>query len=149
MADNQRQDTELLLENQLCFPLYACARKVVNLYHPYLKALGLTYTQYLVLMVLWQEQKMTVGALCRMLYLDNGTVTPLLKKLEAAGYVSRTRDPGDERVVIVEITEKGMDIKKEAGDIPRQVGACLHLNEEEAEGLYKLLYKMLNDLSSR
>ena len=122
---------------------------MVNLYHPYLKALGLTYTQYLVLMVLWQEQKMTVGALCRMLYLDNGTVTPLLKKLEAAGYVSRTRDPGDERVVIVEITEKGMDIKKEAGDIPRQVGACLHLNEEEAEGLYKLLYKILNDLSSR
>ncbi|MBR0380964.1 MAG: MarR family transcriptional regulator [Eubacterium sp.] len=149
MTDRQRQDTELLLENQLCFPLYACARKVVNLYHPYLKELGLTYTQYLVLLVLWQEKKMTVGALCRMLYLDNGTVTPLLKKLEAAGYLSRSRDPGDERVVIVEITEKGMEIKKEAGDIPRQVGSCLQLKAEEAEILYTLLYRILDDLSSR
>ena len=97
---------QLMLENQLCFPLYAAARSVVNRYTPYLKPLGLTYTQYIVFLVLWEAGEITVGELCRKLYLDNGTLTPMLKKLEEAGTVIRTRSKDDERVVTVRLTEK-------------------------------------------
>ena len=98
------QDAVLLLENQLCFPLYAAARKVTGLYTPYFKPLGITYTQYIVLLVLWEKESATVGDLCKKLYLDNGTVTPLLKKLEERGYVRRTRSTEDERVVMMTLT---------------------------------------------
>ncbi|MBR0152245.1 MAG: iron-containing alcohol dehydrogenase, partial [Lachnospiraceae bacterium] len=99
---------QLKLENQLCFPLYACARKIVNLYTPYLKPLGLTYTQYIVFMVLWEEKSLPARDLGRKLYLDSGTLTPLLKKLEEEGYVTRERSHEDERVLTVTVTEKGM-----------------------------------------
>ena len=93
-------DTEApKLEYQLCFPLYAAARKVVNAYTPFFKPLGITYTQYIVLLVLWEQKAVTVGELCRRLYLDNGTLTPLLKKLEEKGFLTRTRKTEDERVV--------------------------------------------------
>ncbi len=139
-------DPHLKLENQLCFPLYACARKVTGLYTPYFKPLGLTYTQYIVMLVLWEQDGITVGDLCRRLYLDNGTITPLLKKLEEHGFVSRSRSREDERVVTVHVTEKGWELQSKASAIPEEVGACVRLNPEEAQTLYKLLYKVIESL---
>lgn len=136
-------DEMLKLENQLCFPLYAAARQVVSLYTPYLKELGLTYTQYIVFLVLWEGDGIPVGELGRRLYLDNGTLTPLLKKLESAGYLTRSRDKDDERVVTVTLTENGQALKEKAKDIPLKIGSCIKLKEEEAQGLYILLYQLL------
>ncbi len=136
-------DEMLKLENQLCFPLYAAARQVVSLYTPYLKELGLTYTQYIVFLVLWEGDGIPVGELGRRLYLDNGTLTPLLKKLESAGYLTRARDKDDERVVTVTLTESGQALKEKAKDIPLKIGSCIKLKEEEAQGLYILLYQLL------
>ena len=134
---------QLKLKNQLCFPLYACARKVVNSYTPYLKPLGITYTQYLVFMVLWEEDGQKVGDVCKKLYLDSGTLTPLLKKMEEAGWLRRTRCAQDERVVILHLTQKGQDLKFQAAQIPFQAGNCVHLSPEEAQVLYGLLYRIL------
>lgn len=136
-------DDALKLENQLCFPLYAAARQVVALYTPYLKELGLTYTQYIVFLVLWEKDGIPVGEIGEKLYLDNGTLTPLLKKLESAGYLTRSRDKADERVVIVSLTDKGRALKEKAKDIPCQIGACINLKESEAQSLYILLYQLL------
>ena len=133
----------LKLENQLCFPLYAASRRVVGLYTPYLKDLGLTYTQYLVFLVLWDGDGITVGEVCRRLYLDSGTLTPLLKNLEKAGYVVRKRSKEDERVVLVSLTEEGKALKDRMGDIPRCVGDVLPISREDALTLYGLLYKLL------
>ena len=135
---------QLMLENQLCFPLYAAARSVVNRYTPYLKPLGLTYTQYIVFLVLWEAGEITVGELCRKLYLDNGTLTPMLKKLEEGGTVIRTRSKDDERVVTVRLTEKGWALREKAAEIPAKVGGCVRLSVEEAGQLYHILYKLLN-----
>lgn len=136
-------DEALKLDNQLCFPLYAAARQVVSLYTPYLKELGLTYTQYIVFLVLWEGEAVTVGELCRRLYLDNGTLTPLLKKLEAAGYIVRERSSEDERVVTVSLTDAGRAMKERAAHIPFKVGSCIALSGEEADTMYRLLYKLL------
>jgi DNA-binding MarR family transcriptional regulator len=136
-------DEALKLDNQLCFPLYAAARQVVSLYTPYLKELGLTYTQYIVFLVLWEGEAVTVGELCRRLYLDNGTLTPLLKKLEAAGYIVRERGSEDERVVTVSLTDDGRAMKERAAHIPFKVGSCIALSGEEADTMYRLLYKLL------
>ena len=135
---------QLKLENQLCFPLYACARKVINQYNPYLKPLGITYTQYLVFLVLWEQQEATVGEICRRLFLDNGTITPLIKKMEKDGYVVRKRSEEDERVVKVSITEKGIALREDAKDIPFSVGGCLAIPGEDAAELYRLLYQLLD-----
>ena len=143
MAEERDFPDELKLENQLCFPLYACARRVVNLYEPYFKPLGITYTQYIVFLVLWEKQSVSVGELSKRLYLDSGTLTPLLKKLEKEGYVERKRSEQDERMVIVSLTEKGQTLKQEASKIPQQVGNCINLSPEEAYSLYTLLYKVL------
>ena len=131
------------LENLLCFPLYAASRKIVGLYTPYLKDQGLTYTQYLVFLVLWDGDGVTVGEVCRRLYLDSGTLTPLLKNLEKAGYVTRRRSREDERVVLVSLTEAGHALKEKMTDVPRCVGGALPLSREDAETLYGLLYKIL------
>ncbi len=139
-------NNELKLENQLCFPLYAAARKVTSAYTPLLKPLGITYTQYIVLMVLWDQKEVTVGKLGERLYLDNGTLTPLLKKLEQEGYVIRTRSKEDERSVIVSLTEKGSALKEKCASIPSSVGSCIPLNTQEAVTLYALLYKVLNKI---
>ena len=136
-------DEMMKLENQLCFPLYAAARQIVSLYTPYLKELGLTYTQYIVFLVLWEKDGIPVGELGRRLYLDNGTLTPLLKKLESSGYVTRSRDQADERVVIITLTEEGRALKERAKEIPLKIGGCVRLTEEEAAGLYTLLYRLL------
>ena len=133
----------LKLKNQLCFPLYAAARRVTGVYTPYLKPLGLTYTQYIVFMVLWEQDGLQVSEIGEKLLLDSGTLTPLLKKMEAQGYLTRTRSKLDERSVIVSLTEKGKALKEEVGQIPMKAAQCVRLSPEEAQTLYKLLYKVL------
>lgn len=145
--DQTKTYDALKLENQLCFPLYACSRQVISLYTPLLKPLGLTYTQYIVMMVLWDERDgIPVGMLGKKLHLDNGTLTPLLKKMETAGLVTRNRSGQDERVVVVGLTPKGWDLREAAKDIPEKMGRCLKLPPEDAATLYKLLYQILDTL---
>ena len=134
----------LKLENQLCFPLYAAAREVVKRYRPYLDAIDLTYTQYITMMVMWEEKEITVKALGEKLFLDSGTMTPVLKSLEAKGYVTRKRSTTDERSVSVFLTDSGEALKEKAVDIPAKVAGCVGLSGEEALQLYGLLYKVLN-----
>ena len=136
----------LLLRNQLCFPIYACAREVIKAYHEPLSSLDLTYTQYLVMMVLWEEKKKSVRELGDCLYLDSGTLTPLLKKMEAKGYIVRERCPEDERCVIVSLTAKGEALRKDAESVPRCMAEKSPLSKEEAETLYKILYKLLHSI---
>ena len=136
----------LKIENQLCFPLYAASREVIKQYNPYLQKIDLTYTQYVAMMVLWDVKKTTVKDLGEKLYLDSGTLTPLLKSLEAKGFVTRSRSKEDERVLIVEITAKGEELKNEAVEIPKAMMGCVKLTQEEAATLYSLLYKVLGNL---
>ncbi len=136
----------LKLENQLCFPLYAGAKEVVRKYKPFLDELDLTYTQYITMMVLWDKKQMNVKELGSMLFLDSGTLTPLLKKLEAKGYVTRCRCKEDERNLIICITEEGDALKEKATDIPVKMGECVNLTAEEAKTLYTLLYKLLGNI---
>ena len=105
----------LKLENQLCFPLYACSREIVKKYHPHLDEIGLTYTQYIVMMVMWDKKRLSVKELGEKLYLDSGTLTPVLKSLESKGLITRKRSTEDERVLMVEITEQGEKLKEKAG----------------------------------
>lgn len=135
----------LKIENQLCFPLYASAREIVRLYKPFLDEIDLTYTQYIAMMVLWDRKKVTVKQLGETLYLDSGTLTPLLKKMEAGGLLTRNRDKEDERSVIVELTEKGEQLKDQAATIPERISKCVPLSQEEAKELYHLLYKILGN----
>jgi len=138
---------QLKLDNQLCFPLYACSKEIVRLYKPYLDPLDLTYTQYIAMMVLWERKSVTVKELGSCLWLDSGTLTPVLKKLEAKGYISRQRGQADERSVLVSVTEAGEALADRAAEIPAQVGACLQLDLEDAMALHGLLYKILSGLS--
>ena len=147
MSEQNREEyPQLKLDSQLCFPLYACARKVIGAYTPLLKPLGLTYTQYIVMLELWEKEKEKVGELCRRLYLDCGTVTPMLKKMEESGWLTRCRCKVDERVVYVALTEKGRALREEVKDIPEQVGKCVSLRQEEAFELYRLLHKLLDGI---
>ena len=132
------------LSNQLCFPLYAAARNVTAMYTPYLKPLGLTYTQYIVFLVLWEKDGVTVGELCEKLVLDNGTLSPLLKKMQQAGFIEKKRSAEDDRVVVVTLTEKGRTLQEEAKEIPLKVSSCVKLSPEKAQTLYKLLYEILD-----
>ena len=137
---------QLKLENQLCFPMYACSRKIVGSYTPYLGPLGLTYTQYIVLMVLWEKESVNVGQLGSILHLDAGTLTPLLKTLEKEGYVTRERSKEDERVTLITITEKGNDLKEKCKDIPLELSRKgSPLTADDAKELYRLLYKFLEN----
>jgi len=140
--DNKEKEM-MKLENQLCFPLYAAARSVTGLYTPWLKQLGLTYTQYITFLVLWEKDGITVGEICDRLMLDNGTVSPLLKKMEGAGYITRSRSTEDDRVVVITLTEQGRAMQDKAKDIPEKVGACIDLAPEKAIKLYELLYELL------
>jgi DNA-binding MarR family transcriptional regulator len=133
------------LANQLCFPLYAAARHVTGLYTPWLKPLGLTYTQYIVLLVLWERDGIPVGEICDELMLDNGTLSPLLKRLREAGYVEKARSGEDDRVVIVTLTEKGRALREKAKDIPVKMASCIDLPADKAETLYRLLYELLGE----
>lgn len=134
----------LKLENQLCFPLYACSREIIKKYRPLLEKLDLTYTQYIAMMVLWEQRKLSVKELGKKLYLDSGTLTPVLKSLEAKGFVTRNRSTEDERVLMVEITKKGDALKEKAISVPQELGKCIVLSPDEAACLYKILYKLLD-----
>lgn len=136
----------LKLENQLCFPLYACSKEIVRRYKPYLDELDLTYTQYITMMVLWEEYEINVKELGKKLYLDSGTLTPLLKKLEAKGYITRNRSKEDERNLVVKITDSGKALKEKACEIPAKVGSCVNLSEEKAKLLYETLYQILESI---
>lgn len=139
---SKKYDT-LKLEKQLCFPLYAGAKELVKRYKPVLEKLDLTYTQYITMLVLWEKGKMNVKDLGNSLYLDSGTLTPVLKKLEAKKYLTRTRSKTDERNLIVEMTNEGEKLKDKALSVPEQMGECIKLDAREEETLYKLLYKLL------
>lgn len=136
----------LRLENQLCFPLYVCAKEIVRQYKPFLDPLDLTYTQYIAMMVLWAEREISVKDLGSRLWLDSGTLTPVLKKLEAKGYIARRRSDSDERSVILSLTPGGEALKEQASGVPGQVGSCVRLTPEEAAQLYVLLNKLLDGL---
>lgn len=136
----------LKLANQLCFPLYACAKEIVRKYKPFLDEIDLTYTQYITMMVMWESKKINVKELGERLYLDSGTLTPLLKRLEQKGLVKRERDITDERVLIVSITEAGEALKEQAVEIPYKMGGCVNLDKDDAKELYRILRKMLSDI---
>lgn len=137
-------DNDLLkIENQLCFPLYACSKEIIKKYTPFLDEIGLTYTQYITMMVLWEHKTMNVKSLGERLFLDSGTLTPLLKKMEADGLISRTRSQEDERNLIITITEKGEKLRETAVKIPAKIGACINLSQDDAATLYRILYGIL------
>lgn len=133
----------LKLENQLCFPLYACAKEIVRKYKPILDEYDLTYTQYITMMVMWEKKELNVKELGEHIYLDSGTLTPVLKKLETKGYIKRTRSKSDERNLIVALTDKGEKLREQALKIPVQVAQCINLDLEDIITLRKLLNKML------
>ncbi len=137
------------LANQLCFPLYAAARSVTGLYTPWLKPLGLTYTQYIVFLVLWEKDGLSVTEIGEKLMLDNGTLSPLLKKMEQAGFVERHRRPEDDRVVEITLTEAGKALQEKAKDVPLQVASCIDLPPEKARMLYALLYELLENRKNK
>ena len=136
----------LKLENQLCFPLYACSKEIVRRYKTYLDKLDLTYTQYIVMMVMWEEKELNVKELGDKLFLDSGTLTPVHKKLEAKGYVTRERSKIDERTLIVTLTESGKELREMAVDIPVGMRGCLKLSDEEMIQLRTMLGKILSDM---
>ena len=136
----------LRLENQLCFPLYVCSKEIVRRYTPYLDPLGLTYTQYITMMALWEYGTMSVTELGEKISLDSGTLTPLLKKLEDKGYVTRERNKRDERSVQVKITEEGYALREEAKGVPAAMGSCIDISMEDAKELYRLLHKLMDNL---
>ena len=137
----------LKIENQLCFPLYASAKEVVRRYTPFLEELELTYTQYIAMMVIWDKKTVTSRELGNRLFLDSGTLTPLLKKLEEKGFIVRERSSGDARNLMVTVTEEGMKLRDKALDVPLKIGGCIGLDPEEAMELYRLLYKLLGSMS--
>ncbi|MBP5193662.1 MAG: MarR family transcriptional regulator [Clostridia bacterium] len=135
----------LKLENQICFPLYAAAKETVKRYRPFLDELDLTYTQYIAMMVLWERGTVSVKELGERLFLDSGTLTPVLKSMEAKGLISRRRDGEDERRLCVSATEKGLALKERALTVPGRILECFNLTEEEAVVLYGILHKILNN----
>ncbi|MGL5439766.1 MAG: MarR family winged helix-turn-helix transcriptional regulator [Filifactoraceae bacterium] len=137
---------KLKLNNQLCFPLYVCAKEVVRKYKPFLEELDLTYTQYIVMMVLWEQGEVTVKRMGELLYLDSGTLTPLLKKLQEKGYVTRTKNKSDERNLLVGITSKGLELKEKAILIPDRLGDCIDLKSVDTKKLYELLHQILENI---
>ena len=137
-------DEVLKLSNQICFPLYASGKEIVRRYKPFLDKLDITYTQYLVLMVLWEKDHISVKEIGERLYLDSGTLTPLLYKLENRELIKKEKQPADERELIVSLTQKGKELKEEAKDVPPQIAKKVKLTQEEAKTLYTLLYKLLD-----
>lgn len=136
----------LTLKNQLCFPIYLCSKEIIRKYTPLLNEIDLTYTQYIVMIYFWEKEKSNVKEIGKTLLLDSSTLTPLLKKLEKKGYVTRVRSSIDERNLEVAITDKGKQLKEKALSIPEKMGKCVNLSKEEAETLYKIMYKILTNV---
>ena len=139
----------LKLENQLCFPLYAASKEVIRRYKPLLDKVDLTYTQYIAMMVLWEENEINVKTLGKKLYLDSGTLTPLLKKLESKGYITRKRLDKDERNLDISITKKGLALQEKVKNVREEIGKCVNLSEDEAKVLYNMLYKILGNVGGK
>jgi DNA-binding MarR family transcriptional regulator len=144
MADTRYE--ALKLENQLCFPLYACAREVVKRYKPFLDDIDLTYTQYVTMMVLWEKPSVTSKEIGERLHLDSGTLTPVIKKLAEKGLVTRARSAEDERNLVVALTDAGLALRDRAACIPGQMGKCICLSPEDAQALYRILYQLLDNM---
>ena len=139
----EKDNDSLKLKNQLCFPIYLCSKEIIRKYTPWLEEIDLTYTQYIVMMYFWEKEKSNVKEVGKTLLLDSSTLTPLLKKLENKGFITRVRSTIDERNLEVQITEKGRKLKDKAKLIPEKMGKCIALSEEEATTLYSLMYKIL------
>ena len=139
----------LKLDNQVCFPLYACSKELVRQYGPYLKELNLTYTQYIVMMVLWENETVSSRDLADCLHLDYGTLTPVLKRLDQAGYITRSRAAEDERLLTISLTDEGKALKRRAVKVPSCIAECMGLTEEEFRTLYVLTYKALNNMEEK
>ncbi|MBQ8892101.1 MAG: MarR family transcriptional regulator [Bacilli bacterium] len=133
----------LTLKNQLCFPIYLCSKEIIRKYTPILNELNLTYTQYIVMMYLWEKKTGNVKDIGKVLLLDSSTLTPLLKKLEVKGYITRVRSTLDERNLDITITDKGLKLRDKALSVPTQMSHCINLEEKEIEMLYSLIYKVL------
>ena len=142
----EKQYEALKLENQLCFPLYACAREVVKKYKPFLDDIDLTYTQYVTMMVLWEKPSVTSKEIGERLHLDSGTLTPVIKKLAEKGLVTRARSAEDERNLVVALTDAGLALRDRAACIPGQMGKCICLSPEDAQALYRILYQLLDKM---
>ena len=136
----------LRLKNQLCFPLYAAGKEITRLYRPFLDPLGLTYTQYITMMVMWEHKELNVTDIGKYLYLDAGTLTGVLKKLEEKGWVSRSCDKEDKRIHIITLTEEGEKLQDKALGVPQQMGCLVQLGSDDAKALYDQLYKLLDIL---
>jgi len=148
-AKTKKEYDRLKLENQVCFPLYACSKELVRQYTPYLKELDLTYTQYVVMMVVWEKETVSSRELAECTHLDYGTLTPVLKRLESAGYITRKRMPEDERLLTLTLTEEGRRLKDRAVDIPLCIAGCMGLTPEEFKTLYLLTYKALGNMEGK
>lgn len=135
----------LRLKNQLCFPLYAVSNLITRKYKPLLDKLGLTYTQYIVMIVLWEKAKVNEKCLCEALCLKSNTLTPLLRKLQAKGFINKVKDEGDERNLVITLTEAGERLRENAVCVPEAIAQEFHLSAEEGVALYTILYKMLDE----
>ncbi len=135
----------LKLDNQICFPLYACSKEIVKRYKPFLDEIDLTYTQYITMMVLWEEDTINVKELGKKLFLDSGTLTPVLKRLEQKKLIERKRDSRDERNLIVSLTKEGEELKDKAVQIPKKMAECVKLDQNDAAELYRILHEILKN----
>lgn len=143
----ESRDAYLLLENQVCFPLYAATNLLQRLYRPLLAPLGLTYSQYLVMLLLWEHERLTVGEIGACLHLDNGTLTPLLKRMERDDFITRRRDPQDERRVLIELTVHGAELRAQALTIPENLAQEISLPPEDVEALRRSAINLVNLLA--
>lgn len=144
---NNTEKYEILkLDRQLCFPLYAVSKEIIRKYKPFLDEVDLTYTQYIAMMVLWEEREILVKDMGEKLFLDSGTLTPVLNGLEKKGYASRRRSETDKRDVYAVITEKGLSLRDKACEIPEKLGGCISLEPEKAMLLYQILHEMMDKL---
>lgn len=135
----------LKLKNQICFPIYAVSNKIVRRYKPLLEKLDLTYTQYITMMVMWEKKRVNEKMLCECLYLKSNTITPLLKKLEEKGYITKEKDKEDERNLVITLTNKGEQLKEKAVDVPISLAKEMNLSPEKAQMLYNILYELLEE----
>ena len=142
----EKYPENLKIENQLCFPLYVVSKEIIRKYKPFLDEFGMTYTQYIVMLVLWEFGKTNVKDLGEKVYLDSGTLTPLLKKLEAKNYITKTKGIGDEREIFIDLTEEGKVLRDKVTSVPYKIGCLIDLTPEEAAVMYKLLYQILGGL---
>lgn len=145
MNDTEKYEA-IKLDRQLCFPLYAVSKEIIRKYKPFLDEIDLTYTQYIAMMVLWEEREILVKDMGEKLFLDSGTLTPVLNGLEKKGYATRRRSEKDKRDVYAVITKKGLLLRDKACEIPKKLGACISLDQEKAMTLYNILHDIMENL---